>query len=114
MVKAKPPATIAPDDMPVWVTLISFNVVLPNNFNTAMESTATKIVGQGKALMRRAMYIELIPISTAPTMVKSMDLTLNWGIPHNDFSVSITPRELLVTQIISIMQSVMLTYNWLV
>src|SRR5665648_813299 len=100
MVNARPPATIAPEDMPVWVTLISLSVVLPNNFNTAIERTATKMVGQGSALIRNAIYIELMPIRIAPTTVKRIDRTLNWGMPHKDFSVSMTPLPILDDEVI--------------
>ena len=66
MVNASPPATMDPADIAVCVTLISFKFVFFIAFNIAMDITATKIVGHGRAPIRRATYMELVVIITAP------------------------------------------------
>ncbi len=67
-VKARPPAIMAPADIPVCAMFISLRVVFPRAFSKAMESTAPKIVGQGSALILRATYIELAVIIPDPSM----------------------------------------------
>lgn len=66
MVKASPPATMAPELMTVCVTLISRKVASPQMRSTDMLSTAAKRVGQGSAPMRRATYMELEVMITDP------------------------------------------------
>ena len=66
-VKASPPATIPPADIAVCVTLISLTLVLPIPLSRAMDSTATKMVGQGNAPIRSATYTELVVMTTEPS-----------------------------------------------
>ena len=54
MVNARPPATMAPADMMVWVTLASLRLALPMSFRKNSEMTAAKIIGQGRAPILRA------------------------------------------------------------
>ena len=54
MVKARPPATIAPADMMVWVTLASLRLALPSSLRKKSEMTAAKMIGQGSAPILRA------------------------------------------------------------
>jgi hypothetical protein len=66
-VKANPPATIAPELMMVWVTLISWSVEPFARFKAAMLTTVTKMVGQGSAPILSATYMELAVITSKPT-----------------------------------------------
>ncbi len=68
MVKATPPATIAPADMAVCVTLISLMFVLPSALRENMDTSATKMIGQGKAPSLSATYMELVVRMTAPRL----------------------------------------------
>ncbi|MPN33055.1 hypothetical protein SDC9_180538 [bioreactor metagenome] len=67
-VKAKPPATIAPADIAVWVTFISLIFVFPHAFNANMETSATNIIGHGKELSFKATNIELMVRIIAPAL----------------------------------------------
>jgi len=66
IVKASPPATIAPLLMIVWVTFISCREELRAFFNAAIERTVTKIVGHGRAPILRATYIEDAVMTSNP------------------------------------------------
>ena len=83
-VKAIPPAIIAPADIAVCVTLISFKFVLPMSFRILMERIATKIVGQGSAPMRSATYMELVVMTTEPRAPMITPLSVNCS--ENDFA----------------------------
>ena len=48
-VNARPPATMAPADMMVWVTLASFRLALPRSLRKKSEMTAANTMGQGNA-----------------------------------------------------------------
>ena len=76
-VKASPPATIAPADMAVCVTLISFRLVLPHALRANIETSATNIIGQGNELNFSAMNMELIVIITAPAPPIIIPLTVS-------------------------------------
>ena len=54
MVKASPPATMAPADMTVCVTFASFRFVCPRAFRKNREMMAAKMMGQGSAPILRA------------------------------------------------------------
>ena len=54
MVNARPPATMAPADMMVWVTLASLRLALPMSLRKNSEMTAAKTIGQGRAPILRA------------------------------------------------------------
>ena len=76
MVKARPPATMEPADMAVWVTLISLTLVLPMSFSRHMESSVTNMMGQGREEAFRATNMEeavrmmepMTPITIARTV----------------------------------------------
>ncbi len=57
MVNARPPATMAPADMTVWVTLASLSVLRPRltAFRKNSDTMAANTMGHGRAPMRRAM-----------------------------------------------------------
>ena len=76
-VNASPPATIAPADMAVCVTLISFRLVLPHALRANIETSATNIIGQGNELNFSAMNMELIVIITAPAPPIIIPLTVS-------------------------------------
>ena len=61
-------------------------MVFPISFNTDIDSNATKIVGHGRALIFRAMYIELAVITTDPRLPMTILLIDNWSIPNSDRS----------------------------
>ncbi|MPN12801.1 hypothetical protein SDC9_160121 [bioreactor metagenome] len=67
-VKARPPATMAPLLMMVWVTLISCNVEPFALRRAAMLTTVTKMVGHGRAPIRKATYMELAVMTNRPAM----------------------------------------------
>ena len=67
IVKARPPATIAPADIAVCVTLISCKFVFPNSFRRNIETNTTNIIGHGKELNFNAINIELIVRIILPT-----------------------------------------------
>ena len=54
MVKASPPATMAPADMTVCVTFASLRFVCPRAFRKNREMMAAKMMGQGSAPILRA------------------------------------------------------------
>ena len=66
-VKARPPATMAPALMMVWVQLISWIVLPLQCLSAAMLTTVTKMVGQGRAPMRRATYMLLAVMTRRPS-----------------------------------------------
>ena len=66
-VNASPPATIAPELIMVWVTLISCKEDPLKRRKTAMLTTVTNTVGQGRAPMRKATYIELLVMTIRPS-----------------------------------------------
>jgi len=66
-VNARPPATIAPELIMVWVTLISCNEEPLNRRRTAILTTVTKTVGQGRAPMRKETYMELLVMTIRPS-----------------------------------------------
>jgi hypothetical protein len=49
MVKASPPATMAPADMMVWVTLASLRLALPRSLRKKSETIAANTIGHGSA-----------------------------------------------------------------
>ncbi len=60
MVKASPPATMAPDDITVWVTFASLSDAFRclNAFRAKSDMRAAKMIGQGSAPILRATYTE--------------------------------------------------------
>ena len=54
MVKARPPATMEPADMMIWVTLASFRLVRPKARSRTSEVMEVKMVGHGRAPILRA------------------------------------------------------------
>ena len=77
MVKASPPETMAPADMAVCVTLISFRLVFPMSFRENIEARATKMIGHGKELSLKAIYIELMVMITDPMTPRTRLLTVS-------------------------------------
>ena len=67
MVKASPPATMAPADIAVCVTLISCRFVLPHSLSRNMDISTTNIIGHGTELSFRATNMELMVRITLPT-----------------------------------------------
>ena len=76
-VKARPPATMAPELMIVWVTFISCRVEPLAFFRAAMLTTVTKTVGQGNAPIRNATYMELAVITSSPSSPTSIPRAVN-------------------------------------
>ena len=66
MVKAKPPATMAPADMMVWVTFASFSERDFSARRKNSEIRAAKTIGQGRAPIFRAVYRDAAVITTQP------------------------------------------------
>ena len=66
IVNASPPATIAPADMAVWVTLISCRFVFPSAFRENMDTRTTNMIGHGRELSFSAMNMELMVRITLP------------------------------------------------
>ena len=68
IVKAIPPATMAPALISVCVTLISCSVLFLTRPRTDMDRTVTKTVGHGSAPILSATYIELTVIMSRPAI----------------------------------------------
>ena len=66
MVKARPPATIAPADIMVWVTFASFSERDFSARRKNSEMRAAKTIGQGRAPIFRAVYRDAAVITTQP------------------------------------------------
>jgi len=66
IVKARPPETIAPADIAVWVTLISLRLVFPMSFRENIDARATNTIGHGRELSLSAINIELMVMITDP------------------------------------------------
>ena len=77
MVKATPPATIAPADIAVCVTFISLRFVLPRALRQTIENKATNIIGHGSELSFSAINIELQVIITEPIAPITIPLTVS-------------------------------------
>ncbi len=86
IVKARPPATIAPADIPVEATLTSFKLLLLKSRIKVRDNTATNIVGQGRALMRKATYIDDAVMRIEPNMARSSALTVKLGNKDDELS----------------------------
>ena len=54
MVKARPPATMEPADMTIWVMLASFRLLWPKARNSTRAVMEVKMVGQGREPILRA------------------------------------------------------------
>ena len=66
IVNARPPDTMAPADIAVCVTLISFRLVFPMSLRENIDARATNTIGHGRELSLNAMNIELMVMITDP------------------------------------------------
>ena len=77
MVNARPPATMAPADMMVWVTFASLREREPSTRKKKREINAAKMMGHGKAPILSAVYADAAVMMTQPMQPIMMPRTVN-------------------------------------
>ena len=96
MVKARPPATMEPADMAVWVTLISLTLVLPMTFRRHMESRVTNMMGQGREEAFSATNMEEAVRMMEPMVPITMARTVNCSLKDDAFLTLLRSNAILI------------------
>ncbi len=77
IVNARPPATMEPADMMIWVMLASFRLLRPNARSRTSAVMDVKMVGQGSAPILSAVYTDEAVMMTQPTRPMTIPAALS-------------------------------------